>query len=509
MLCSLGCGEPGTGGGETDANTTAQTLDPVVLEWAAAPEVLTYPRQPMVVDIRLSFTAPATVKVTHSEDPGVRFSAAPGHASDGWSMQQVVRVRGLRPDQTHLLTATATGEDGSTLVPREISLTSEPARPGFLPLFPVTVPETGNVADDAYRLFDLISFLPGGGINGAYAIDRFGVTRWYLDAFGPAKGPSSLWAGLAVRADGTLQFAVDGEVYIADELGTILHLATAESLDLPFVHHDLIELPNGHLVAIGASYRTIDYGEDGLLTVAGDTLVEFSFTGPETTDVHWRWDSFDHLDPQRRRPGFEIEVEGPSPGTVAQDWTHANGVVYRPEDDSLLLSLRHQDWLVNIDHETGEIRWKLGAEGDFELVEGTWFYHQHSPEWQSDGSILMYDNGLANPDVSDADEASRAARYHLDTGAMTARRVWEDDGVAQMSALAGDADQLANGHILALDSVTLLDAQSQLTGAHSRIRELDPGATPMQVWAVHTPPEKFAYRARASTRLPGEVAATP
>ncbi|MGB1277542.1 MAG: hypothetical protein ACPG77_17495, partial [Nannocystaceae bacterium] len=184
MLCSPGCGgEPETGEtdapttGETDATTTGETLSPAVLEWARDPEIVTYPRQPMVVDIRMHFTAPANVQVVHPEDPGVRISAAPDHESEQGSMQPVVRVRGLRPGQAHLLTATATGEDGSTLAAREIELTTEPARPGFLPVFPVTgLPATGNQADDAYRLFDLVAFFPGSGINGAYAVDRFGVT---------------------------------------------------------------------------------------------------------------------------------------------------------------------------------------------------------------------------------------------------------------------------------------------------------------------------------------------
>jgi hypothetical protein len=38
---------------------------------------------------------------------------------------------------------------------------------------------------------------------------------------------------------------------------------------------------------------------------------------------------------------------------------------------------------------------RLGARqrGDFTLESGTWFFHQHSPEWQPDGSLLPYDNG--------------------------------------------------------------------------------------------------------------------
>lgn len=506
-VCLLGCGtatntSEATATSDTSSGSdTGDSVGPVALDWVGEPEVITYPRQPMVVDINVELTTAANLQADFPSDPGVRVAIESVTATS-----YRLRVRGLRPDQAHEIQLSAEGTGGEQLGPKNIAFTTEPARPGFLQAFPVTRPDDGSTPDPSYRLFDLIAYVPGPAINGAYAVDRQGVTRWYLDAFGPAEGPGSLWAGLGLRDDGTIRFAVDGEVFIIDELGEVVHHATPEQLGQPVIHHDLIEMPSGHLLGIGASYREIDYGPDiGKLWVAGDTLVEFAFTGPTTTEVFWEWDIFDHLDPLRTRSGFEIEVEGPDPSTPARDWTHANGVVFNPEDNSLLLSLRHQDWILSIDRTTGDLNWKLGPDGDFELVEGTWFYHQHSPEWQADGTLLLYDNGLSNPDVADADEISRAARYELDFGAMTARRVWEDDGEPLMSALASDADRLPNGHILVLDSVMLTDINGTPTAPHSRLRELDEQRSPMEIWSIRTPAEKFAYRATAWQRLVGEA----
>ena len=57
------------------------------------------------------------------------------------------------------------------------------------------------------------------------------------------------------------------------------------------------------------------------------------------------------------------------------DWTHTNAILYSPNDGNLIVSIRHQHWLVKIDYNngtgTGNILWHLGYQGDFTLVAGT------------------------------------------------------------------------------------------------------------------------------------------
>ena len=62
------------------------------------------------------------------------------------------------------------------------------------------------------------------------------------------------------------------------------------------------------------------------------------------------------------------------------DWTHSNALSYTA-DGNLLLSVRHQSWIVKIDYSNGSglgiSWWKLGDEGDFTLLGGDrsqWFY---------------------------------------------------------------------------------------------------------------------------------------
>jgi len=89
-----------------------------------------------------------------------------------------------------------------------------------------------------------------------------------------------------------------------------------------------------------------------------------------------------------------------------RDWSHGNAVVHDPADDSIVVSLRHQDAVVKFSRQTGELKWILGPHenwdmeqfGEFLLTplsEDEFFfqYHQHAPDITDEGTILIYDNG--------------------------------------------------------------------------------------------------------------------
>ena len=95
---------------------------------------------------------------------------------------------------------------------------------------------------------------------------------------------------------------------------------------------------------------------------------------------------------------------------IGPDWTHSNSVVYSPDDGNLLLSMRHQFWVLKIDYEngqgSGDILWRLGPQGDFTLMKGgvadedidDWFYSQHyanivSPNSTGVFNLMVFDNG--------------------------------------------------------------------------------------------------------------------
>ena len=73
----------------------------------------------------------------------------------------------------------------------------------------------------------------------------------------------------------------------------------------------------------------------------------------------WLWNEFDHLDITRRPYMYP-------------DWTHTNAILYSSSDGNLIISIRHQNWLVKVDYTngagTGDILWHLGYQGDFTLL---------------------------------------------------------------------------------------------------------------------------------------------
>lgn len=197
-----------------------------------------------------------------------------------------------------------------------------------------------------------------------------------------------------------------------------------------------------------------------------------------------RWSLFDYLDPHRVRGGFDQPFWDPtyaqdaSDGT--KDWTHGNSVVHDPRDDSLLVSLRHQDWILKLERESGELLWRFGPEGDFALANGDWSYHQHAPELQDDGSLLIYDNGNGRESLAEGQlPYSRVVQYELDEETMVASEVWEYRGAEPYYApFLGDADRLDNGNVLIVDGGLVADPVAPVIALHNhkqaRLREVTP-----------------------------------
>ncbi len=205
-----------------------------------------------------------------------------------------------------------------------------------------------------------------------------------------------------------------------------------------FIHHDVIVLPNGNwmlLTSFPQVFTDLVGFEGQKIGVQIDALVELD----ENLDPVWIWSALDHLDINRH------PFSDPDPPNL---WTHGNAVVYAPADGNLLLSLRQQHWVVKIDyqdgHGTGEVLWRLGLEGDFNLLnagpEG-WQYAQHFPfilDQHSDVfRLALWDNGnfrvVGDQETGGAcnrsagvDCYSRAVIYEIDEPSSTVRIIWED-----------------------------------------------------------------------------------
>jgi outer membrane protein assembly factor BamB len=134
-------------------------------------------------------------------------------------------------------------------------------------------------------------------------------------------------------------------------------------------------------------------------TLGGDGVLVFNPEGK----VIKEWNVWDHWniehDPYIERFGY--------------DRFHMNGM-FLDNDGNYLLSVPIEDQLWKVNASTGEIVWKFGRGGDFEMDTAAYFSFQHTPYFNEKGRLVLFDNGLR-------DKRSRTLMYELDTVQMKAR----------------------------------------------------------------------------------------
>ncbi len=341
-------------------------------------------------------------------------------------------------------------------------------------------------------------------------VDELGRVVWYHRADRSITEVARLSGGSIVYVSG-----FDGAVEI-DLLGREIGRWTHDDLDMDTVHHDFIETPHGTFVSLGTELRRIA-GYDAMGTeynVVGDVVAEFRRDGTIVRQHHL----FDLLDPLRTRDGFEEPHWDPvywRDVGATKDWSHTNSVIHDPSDDSLILCLRHQDWLLKIDRETGAVIWRFGEDGDFELRSGGDFpFHSHSPELQPNGNLLVYDNGNGRTSSSEESEFSRAVEYALNTdgppGTWFAEQVWEFRNGSYFAPSVGDADRLKNGNVLITDggmfSVPFISMGDNSAYRFARIVEVTRADSPDVVFqlivADTAPADRTGYTVYRADRIP-------
>jgi len=270
------------------------------------------------------------------------------------------------------------------------------------------------------------------------------------------------------------------------------------------IHHDILPLPNGHwILLVNSTKQFTDLaGIPGPTTVLGDAIVDLD----ANWQPFWIWDSFDHLDVNRHPMSFP-------------DWTHSNAILYSRDDGNLLLSMRHQHWIVKIDYKdgrgTGDIIWRLGHGGDFTLQNGTdptdWFYAQHNPSFITPNttgtfSLMMFDNGndrLFPAGVTCGSSGALPCLYstvpmlQIDEAAKTASLLFHYT-TPHYSLFGGNAEQLGNGDIEFNESSLGLTSPFR-----AAVFEITQQPNPQIVWQMSIT-GSFAYRAfRMPSLYPG------
>jgi arylsulfate sulfotransferase len=287
------------------------------------------------------------------------------------------------------------------------------------------------------------------------------------------------------------------------ELNAALAAATCAGCNITVVgtHHDFAVIPNGHIVFLASTLKDVSG-----TTVTGDVLIDLD----QNHNPVWLWNAFDHLDVNRRPMSFT-------------DWTHSNSVVYSPDDKALMLSIRHQAWVIKVNYNDGagdgSILWKLGYQGDFALQSGVfssvdpvdWFSAQHDANIVSSATagtldVLLFDNGnqrilQASPLVlcgSGTPCDSRVPILHLDETAKTADITWVDKLAPLFSFFGGSARLLKNDNV-EFDEC----AATPIPNNNAQIIEVTKTTPPQIVWQMQVTGQ-YAYRGfRIPSLYPG------
>jgi arylsulfotransferase ASST len=267
---------------------------------------------------------------------------------------------------------------------------------------------------------------PGDRSRYLAAVDAAGRVVWYyrLPKDLPIPPPEASAYPLIRLANGHLLYLAG--YYGMEEItpdGQLVRRLRSEDPAAARAHHEVLELPDGHLLYLGAEDRRSS--DPAAPPLRGDTLHEID---PVTQDlghlldpVHGAgrriWNAFDSLDPDQRPAiwsGWSIQ------GSV--DWTHANAMTLGPPG-SVLISLRHLDQIISVSLATGQIEWKLGGtDSTFSFPDPDDVFHgQHSLTRLANGHLLIFDNGNFRP----GGEYSRALELELNLEQHTARRVWQ------------------------------------------------------------------------------------
>lgn len=209
-------------------------------------------------------------------------------------------------------------------------------------------------------------------------------------------------------------------------------------------HHDVFELENGNLIIASDNF------ENGTVE---DYIVEMDRKTGEIVKT---------IDLTKILP----QDEGRNVNATDYDWFHNNSVWYDAATNSLTLSGRHQDAVVNLDYSTNEINWIVGSKDGwskemqkyfFEPDENTEFqWSQHAAMILPNGNLFVFDNGnnrskTEENAVSAENNYSRGVIYQLDKENKTIHQVWQygkERGSEFYSPYISDVDYFDDGHYL-------------------------------------------------------------
>lgn len=273
-----------------------------------------------------------------------------------------------------------------------------------------------SIYKDEDKLDNELYFYTPSSIGYTCAYDINGDVRWYLTE-------SFIWEINRLK-NGNLLLSTDKLVnnpyyttglYEMNMLGKIYF---EYNIDGGY-HHDYYEMPNGNILVLSNNFAN---------GTVEDYIVELDL---RDGSIVKKFDLTDIL-PMN---------EGESENSTTYDWFHNNSVWYDEKSNSITLSGRHMDAVINISYDTGKLNWIIGDSTNYSSEwqkyffkpigdNFEWQWSQHSAKITPDGYVFIFDNGNNKSKIKEnyvdaSNSYSRGVMYKIDTKNMTIEQIWE------------------------------------------------------------------------------------
>ena len=273
-----------------------------------------------------------------------------------------------------------------------------------------------SIYKDEDKLDNELYFYTPSSIGYTCAYDINGDVRWYLTE-------SFIWEINRLR-NGNLLLSTDKLVnnpyyttglYEMNMLGKIYF---EYNIDGGY-HHDYYEMPNGNILVLSNNFAN---------GTVEDYIVELDL---RDGSIVKKFDLTDIL-PMN---------EGESENSTTYDWFHNNSVWYDEKSNSITLSGRHMDAVINISYDTGKLNWIIGDSTNYSSEwqkyffkpigdNFEWQWSQHSAKITPEGYVFIFDNGNNKSKIKEnyvdaSNSYSRGVMYKIDTVNMTIEQIWE------------------------------------------------------------------------------------
>lgn len=321
-------------------------------------------------------------------------------------------------------------------VRKEITIKTNPLPDNFI--LPTSIK-----ADKEKLSNDLYFFTPSSrGYTCAY--DTNGDVRWYLTNYAIWNINKLKNGHMLVSTERLINapYYMTG-LYEIDMFGKIYNEYSLEG----GYHHDYYEMPNGNLLVASDNFNS----DEGTVE---DYIVEID---RQNGNIVKKFDLKSILNME----------DGKSENWSSYDWFHNNAVWYDDKTNSITLSGRHQDAVINISYETGNLNWIIGdsinwsseyQEYFFKPVGDNfeWQWSQHAAMITPKGYVFLFDNGnnkskIKENYVSAENSYSRGVMYKIDTKNMTIEQIYEygkERGSEFYSPYISDVDYLDENHYI-------------------------------------------------------------